>query len=342
MIEHGGDVYTPATRLALDFSSNISPLGMPTPVWQAVMDSACLWEKYPDPHCRQLCGAIAQAHGVPEDWVLCGNGAADLIYRLCLALPSGRALVTAPSFLEYEAALQLAGWHTVRHVLLEEEGFKVTRRIVKEIVPGIGLVFLCTPNNPTGVPVEGGLLHSIVRQCMRVGAVLAVDECFLDFVEGGDSCIPLLGGRLVVLKAFTKLYAMAGLRLGYALCGDGALLHAMKEAGPPWAVSAPAQAAGIAALGVADWPSQVRQVVSRERQWLKEQLAPMGLHPMGEANYLLFSAPLGLKQKMLSRGILIRDCAQYPGLGEGWYRVAVRRHEDNIRLVAALKEVLHG
>lgn len=342
MMEHGGDVYTPATWGALDFSANVSPLGMPPSVRRAVVDSACMWEKYPDPHCRRLCTAIAQAHGVPAEWVLCGNGAADLIYRLCLALPAGRALVTAPSFLEYEAALRLAGWRVERYPLREQDGFRVTDRLLEAIRPGVGLVFLCHPNNPTGLAVEGGLLRRIVGQCMRVGAVLAVDECFLDFVEGASSCIPLLGGKLVVLKAFTKLYAMAGLRLGYALCGDGGLLSAIKQAGPPWAVSVPAQAAGIAALAVEDWPGRVRQAVAQERHWLAQQLQALGLHPMGEANYLFFCAPVGLKQRMLSRGILIRDCAQYPGLAEGWYRVAVRGHQDNIHLVMALQEVLHG
>lgn len=342
MMEHGGDIYTPATCGALDFSANVSPLGMPVEVRRAVMNSACLWDKYPDPHCRQLCQALGEAHGVPPQWVVCGNGAADLIYRLCLALPAGQALVTAPTFLEYEAALHVAGWHIQRHVLLPQEDFQLTARILEDIVPSIGLVFLCHPNNPTGQPIDGQLLRDIAQQCVRVGAMLAVDECFLDFVEGGISAIHFLGGRLVVLKAFTKLYGMAGLRLGYALCGDEQLVEVMAGAGPPWSVSAPAQAAGVAALAVEDWPAKVRKMVTPERQWMKEQLSQLGLCPMGEANYLFFGAPSGLKQRLLGRGILIRDCGDYPGLTEGWYRVAVRSRADNIQLLMALREVLYG
>lgn len=347
-LTHGGDWAGYEAQYGgtpLDFSANISPLGLPQGVQTAVIDSLAQAASYPDPLCRALRGAVAQAEGVDPDWCLCGNGAADLIYRVVLAKRPARALVTAPAFSEYEAALDLSGCKTGHFLLREEEDFGLGEDFVEAIGPETDMVFLCQPNNPTGRTVPRPLLALVLERCRAVNALLVVDECFCDFLDApcGFTMTGLLGkyGNLLILKAFTKLYAMAGLRLGYCLCSDRALLDAMRDAGQPWAVSGPAQAAGIAALKETEYVEAVRALIQAQRPRLAAELSRMGLRVIpGEANYLLFYSPTPLIQPLRERGILLRDCGNYHGLEAGWYRAAVRTGEENDRLTAALEEIL--
>ena len=260
---HGGDwagFEAQHGRPPLDFSANVSPLGLPEAVRRAVEASLPHADRYPDPLCRALTGALAQAEGLPEAWLLCGAGAADLIFRLVLALRPARALVCAPTFAEYGEALTLAGCELLRCPLTAERGFAVTEAILEAITPGVELVFLCEPNNPTGRTTPRPLLDRILARCQRIGARLVIDECFNEFLD--DPAAHTMKGRLggcenlLILNAFTKIYAMAGLRLGWCACSDEALLARMAKAGPPWAVSGPAQAAGLAAL--AEGPAKRR------------------------------------------------------------------------------------
>ena len=346
---HGGDVLTAQARYGgpvLDCSANLNPLGMPPQVGEAAARAAAQAAPYPDPLCRELRAAIAAHDGVAPERVLCGSGAAELIFRLAFALRPRRALVTAPTFSEYEGALSAAGGAVTRHPLRRERNFDVDEGILEAIGPDVELVFLCTPNNPTGRLIDQGLLLRIAEKCRGLGAVLAVDECFLPLSCSGPGLAPWLEEypNLLLLRAFTKSYAMAGLRLGYALCADTALLERMSAGGPPWSVSSPAQAAGLAALTQCpDWPEKAQAFLEGERPALAEGLAALGLDVVpGQANYLLFRAAgvADLKERMLTQGVLIRSCANYHGLGEDWYRVCVGPTEQNRRLLAALSEVL--
>ena len=340
---HGGDIY--GRLVTLDVSVNTNPLGPPPGVVRAVVDAAQLLDRYPDPHCRRLVAALADREGVPEEAILCGAGAAELIFSFCAALRPRTALELAPTFSEYAAALAAAGCRVERCALEEEQGFALTEKLLEELErKNCEVVFLCNPNNPTGRLVPPALLENILALCERRGGWLFVDECFLELSDGGrgTSLAPLLrpGRRLFLLRAFTKSYAMAGLRLGYCLCGEGALLERMGRQTQPWNVSVPAQAAGLAALGEEAYLRESRALIQSERRYLREGLEALGLTVCpSQANYLLVKSPAELSGPLLDRGILIRDCANYRGLGPGWYRTAVRGREDNGRLIAALTEV---
>ena len=345
---HGGDwagYEAEYGRPPLDFSSNVSPLGLPEGVRRAAIQALGDAERYPDPLCRALRDAIARAEGVDPAQCLCGCGSADLIYRAVLAQKPRRALVTAPTFAEYEAALELAGCQVVRYPLGPETGFLVRPDFLELITPEVDMVFLCEPNNPTGRTTPRSLLLSVLERCRETGTLLAVDECFGCFLEDppAHSLAGLLAEyeNLLIFKAFTKLYAMAGLRLGYCLGGSADLLAAMARAGQPWPVSGPAQAAGIAALAEADYVRAVRTLVGTERPRLQADLEALGLGVVpGEANYLLFSSPVPLLEPLRQRGILLRGCGNYHGLDRSWYRAAVRAPEDNRRLATALGEII--
>ena len=331
----------------LDFSANVSPLGLPAGVRAAGIDALEGADRYPDPMCRELRAALAEHHGVPASRIVCGNGASELIWRLCLALRPKKAAVFAPSFAEYALALRAADCE-VTEIPLPAADFRMTEDCIRMIPHDCELVFLCNPNNPTGLLTEKGLLQSLSERCRKIGSVLAVDECFLDFCAAPEaySLVEALAAypNLVILKAFTKTCAMAGLRLGYALCGNEALASRLQSAGPPWAVSHIAQAAGAAALREKDYGSKLRKTVSAERRRMIDALVRLGLRVIpGEANFLLFqSGGTTLADRLRTRGILIRDCANFAGLSAGWYRTAIRTAEENSALLNALSEVLHG
>ncbi len=349
-IKHGGDWvgYMRAYgRLPLDFSASVSPLGLPAGVRAAVTAALDTADRYPDPESRALRAALSAHHGVPAENIICGGGAAELIYRLCRSLRPKKAVLFVPGFAEYEQALAAEGCEITR-IALNAADFHLTRAALAGIPNGTELVFLCNPNNPTGLLAGRDTLAALLARCRETGAHLVADECFLDFCDrpGEHSLVPALGEnpRLTVLKAFTKTYAMAGLRLGYALCGSAALAGRLRAAGQPWPVSSLAEAAGLAALQEKDYVNQLRALVASERKRLRPALEALGLRVIpGEANYLLFrSGDTQLAEKLRARGILLRDCADWAGLGAGWYRAAIRTPAENDALLAALGEVTHG
>ena len=345
---HGGDWAGYRAEFgcdALDFSANVSPLGLPAGVAAAITNALPTADRYPDPLCRELRAALAGAEGVPADWILCGNGAADLIFRLALAVRPRRALLPAPTFAEYEAALQTVGCAVQRVFLREENEFAVTEEFIDAVTPETDIVFLCQPNNPTGQVTPPALVERLVRRCAECSAVLVVDECFLDFLpdRGAWTAKQLLRDtpQLIILKAFTKLYAMAGVRLGYALCGDATLLEKMRGAGQPWAVSSLAQAAGLAALQETAYAGAVRALIAEQRPRMAAGLRALGLRVMdGQANYLLFRATPDFGEKLRRCGAVVRSCANYPGMDAAWYRTAVRTAEENTRLLQIMGEIL--
>ena len=344
---HGGDwagYRAEFGRDALDFSANVSPLGLPEGVAAAIAAALPTADRYPDPLCRALREKLARHEGVPADQLLCGNGAADLIYRLVWARKPRKALVTAPTFAEYAAALETVGCTVQRHFLRPENDFAVTEDLLSAVDESVDMVFLCQPNNPTGQITPPDLVARLLRRCTECHALLVLDECFLDFLPDCEALTAksLLGqGSLLILKAFTKLYGMAGVRLGYALCADAALLDAMRAAGQPWAVSSLAQAAGLAALDEADYVSRVRALIGQQRPLLAAGLRTLGLRVVdGRANYLLFQGPETLGTALRPKGVVLRSCANYPGLDGSWYRTAVRTGPENERLLHTLAEVL--
>ena len=341
--EHGGDIYG-NPGVALDFSVNTNPLGMPREVRNALISRVDEFTRYPDPECRELCAAIAGAEGVPSDWVLCGNGAADLIYRLCNAVKPREALVCAPAFSEYERALEQTGCRVTRHILSAVDGFSLTDAIAERLVPGLDMIFLCHPNNPTGLLIPADLMERVLDRARRNGTLVIVDECFLDFTAGASVKIYLKDmAGLVALKAFTKIYAMAGLRLGYLLTSDKTLRRETETAGQCWSVSVPAQIAGAAALDCRGWASKTRRLMEEERGFLSVKLKALGVTVFpSDANFLLLRSEIPLYEPLLHKGILIRKCENFKGLDGSYYRIGIKTREENSRFLQAAAEVLHG
>lgn len=338
---HGGDVYD--GEIQLDFSANTNPYGTPQGVLDAITAALPRVHQYPDPYCRELVKTISEFESAPKDWVLCGSGAAELIYSYCEALRPGRAMELAPTFSEYSLALERVGCQVERYSLKKENDFSLT----EDFLPALersrpDVLFLCNPNNPTGQVIGLPLLEKILDVCEEQGTCLFVDECFLDLSDDGVSLKSHLGEHpnLFILKAFTKSYGMAGVRLGYCLCAQGQLLEEMSHTVQPWNVSTLAQSAGVAALHERAFLQRTRALIPVERQWLQSQLEALGFWVCpSKANYLLFQGSQDLWEQLRKQGIAIRSCGNYHGLGTGWYRIAVRLHGENECLIRAMKEV---
>lgn len=343
MYKHGGYVYE--NKDIIDFSANINPFGMPKGVIRAAWEGVVHSNQYPDPYCTSLRCAISRDRNIPENFILCGNGAADLIFSLALALKPRKALIAIPTFYEYEQALKTVGCEIAYFVMEEEQEFSLQEVFLTKIEKDLDIIFLCNPNNPTGNIIKKSFLQRVIQECEKKDIWLIVDECFMDFVEDGakDSVMDeiITSSRLFVLKAFTKLYAMPGLRLGYGISSNLELMKCVKEVLQPWNVSLPAQRAGVAALKEKEYVDESLKMIRKEKKYLIEELHNMKIKTYGShANYIFFQANSGLYEACLRRGFMIRDCSNYPGLRDGFYRIAVKRQEDNEALMKALKEVV--
>ncbi len=340
---HGG---TTDKRIKLDLSASVNPLGPPQSVVRAVREAAADIYRYPDPGCADLVRAIAEEEKVPESFVLCGNGAAELIYSFCAALGRAKVLLPVPAFSEYEEALRAFG-ADIRFFSLPEEDFfdpdeSLAEALAKERPAAL---FLCRPSNPAGRLADRQLVLRLAEICDELGCFLFLDECFIDLCEEPGSFAPQLYEHpfLVILKAFTKTWAMAGLRLGYCLSSDPELLGKMSRTIQPWNVSAPAQAAGIAALKEEGYRERSRALIGKERKRLEQALSSLGLAPVPScANYILFRGPEDLAERLYALGVAVRDCADMRGLGPGWFRTAVGLPEDNDVLIKALSGICGG
>jgi len=351
---HGGDIYR--HQVIYDFSVSINPLGMPEGSIRAAKDGIERSVAYPDAMGITLRQAIAEKENcgrenptgeqiiTPQQIVL-GNGAAELIYAICYALRPQKTMVMAPSFYEYEAAAHACGSSLIYWNLPKEKDFCLDETFISALTEDIDLVFLCNPNNPTGSVIEPSLLWNIAARCEEANIFLCVDECFLPFLEREDTLTfkHELGRfpHLILLRAFTKIYGMPGLRLGYVMSGNVKFLETLRNVMQPWNTSIPAQMAGIEALKDLDYLRRTRELLAREREYLcrelSEGLAEQVYKPT--ANFVFFRSREDLKLRLLEKGILIRCCANFRNLENGYFRIGIRTHEENRYLINKWREI---
>ena len=341
---HGGDIYQ--NQITYDFSVNTNPLPLPEILQKRMAEAAVHSNRYPQYDNVLLRERLAALYGFSTEEVVCGNGASELFVAIVHALRPKRVGILAPSFSGYAWAAQTVGAEICSIPLREENNFEPQSDILRQLTPDIDFVVICNPNNPTGKLINKELLTEIIEKCQKLNIKILIDECFMDFVadENAYSMIEKLqsNNNLIILKAFTKTYAMPGLRLGYCLTADTDLLLRLHECGQDWNVSVPAQEAGCAALDETAYVEKAKKLIAKERRYLTAALNRLGAKTYGsEANYIFFKLeqPQDLKEQLLKNGFLIRSCANYHNLNGNYYRIAVKRHAVNIRFIKALKEV---
>lgn len=299
---HGGDIYR--NQVKIDFSVNINPLGMPEAVQQELLRTVGDCVRYPDMISEQLTGALADYLGdkIHARQICCGNGASELfaaIVHACLAEKRKqsdarpvRTLIPVPSFFGYEKAAQMADGEIIFYQMKETDGFALKREVVEAINEDIDLLFLANPNNPVGNRIEPEVLREVADKCRTCGVTLVIDECFLPFCadEAHHSFLPYLKKypNVIVVRAFTKIFAMPGVRLGYLVCADEERMEQIRRQLPEWNVSLMAQRAGVAALGERGYLKETVNVVERERRFLTGALRDCGMKVFpSETNFLM-------------------------------------------------------
>lgn len=356
---HGGNLQSAAELYGLspqdfiDFSANISWLGPPPGMTGAIERGLAMMQHYPDPRSANLVRAIAKAVHLPTDCLLVGNGSIELLYALLRALGKTRALVLEPTFNEYSRAVYSSGGTLEAFPLYGKEDWQVDLTSVSQRLAAVDLVFLCNPNNPTGQFIPRKDLVQFIADAEKRGVIVVVDEAFLDFVEDFDEqsygVLNLVTSRsnLVVLRSFTKFFAIPGLRLGFC-AANPQMIERIAWAQEPWTVNCIAQNVGelIASNELANYRAQVREQLEKARHNFSVKLKERcGLKNWGQVNYLLLDLGEGqdstsLTQTLGRRGILVRDCRPFGERFSHYIRVAVRSPEENGLLLKELQFAL--
>ena len=347
-VTHGGiHSMLGVPRDVLDFSSNVNPLGPTRAVLDAIRRNLGLVGIYPDPRSTALKGALRSYTGVPASRIVVGNGASEIIYNFARAFLSDSTpvLVASPTFGEYEAAARLAGapvtFFDTMDIGADLEEF------LSEI-PRNGCVFVCNPNNPTGTLLRRTQMRRILCRAVQRGSLLFADECFMELVHGRPESMlrdVARSNNLFVLRSLTKSFALAGMRVGYGV-GPKPIISVLDRTAIPWNVSGLAQAAAQAALADTSYLGMARNLIRTEAEYLRNAISGVdGLECLdGSANYILVRTKINstmLQQRLLRRGILVRDCRSFRGLGGNYIRIAVRTRRENMKLAGALDDTCH-
>lgn len=353
---HGGD-WTTAEEVFgkpktpwMDFSANMNPLGPPPAVRQIIENYASEIMRYPDPGVRSLKRKLAEVYDIPHESILIGNGAAECIDLITRYFQPHQAAVTSPTFSEYEDALRKVN-AKVRHIPLHaSHQFQLQRADIQELRQSIDLWMLGHPNNPTGQLLDQELIQELREESK---GQLVLDEAFMDFIQEEQQYSLIKEAtrdpKLVVIRSMTKFYSIPGIRIGFAVAHPQHIsrLHSLQV---PWSVNSLAQFIGERVLDEKIFQAKSVQWLISERTWMFEQLRQLNLVPNPSVtNYILFRFPedspwtASLAQKHLAKkGILIRDASIFHGLTPHYCRTAIRKREDNARLIEALRELIES
>lgn len=346
---HGGDVYN--NKVNMDFSVNINPLGTPQSVLEAIRNSIDELACYPDIEQSEARAKIAEYEGVNREQVLAGNGASDLFMAVVRAINPGSALVFDPTFSGYSYVLNSMECRT-RHVIVREsEGFLITEDYLRYLDERYDVLFLCNPSNPTGRMMKPYVLERFLDKALEIGTKVVLDESFFLMSDGADYALDDRTAKLIskyhnlyMIRSLTKTFALPGIRMGY-LISDEANIRSVKGCLPEWNLSLPAQraiASGMDVLMEGEYLKESLDLIKKERACLTETLTNMGYQVFeSSAPFILFKGREDLAEALLKRGILIRDCSNYPGLYKGVFRIAVKDRKSNDILIDALREAAY-
>ena len=351
---HGGNVREIARtyRLdeagVLDFSSNCNPLGFPPGIRSLFQREAATILHYPDTLCTELLRELAQESGVGEKNIIAGNGSTELIYLIPRALKPRAALIINPTFGEYERSLSSMGCDIECIHLKERSHFRIKTDEVIPLLSRVEILYLCNPGNPTGVLTGRDEIQTLIQAAEKRGVVVVLDEAFMEFSDNHSLAHQVTQRKgLIVLRSMTKFFGIPGLRLGYLLAPSG-MIAAISPHKEPWSVNTLAQKAGITCLADEPFRVKTRRFIVRERRYLFTQLSAIqGLVPYTSSTNFILSkitrrglTSTTLYQSLAKKGILIRDCRSFRGMGSKFIRVAVKKRMHNDLLIRETRKIV--
>ncbi|MCR5419623.1 MAG: aminotransferase class I/II-fold pyridoxal phosphate-dependent enzyme [Lachnospiraceae bacterium] len=346
---HGGDIYR--NKVNIDFSVNLNPLPLPPTVEKAVREGIDKCGFYPDPLQLSLRSGIAQSDGVGISEIYAGAGASQLIMATVKACEPEKALLIEPCFSGYRHALRSCKACGIsEYMLKEEEEFGLTEEILGYIDEFVDLLFLTDPWNPTGRQIDKAVLEAILDKTLKTGTKVILDQSFILMSDIGMdryNAAKLIKKykNLFIIRSYTKFFSLPGLRMGYVIAGEDEI-NDLKTVLPEWNISAIASntmeaCAEVILLG--DHARATGIKIREERKYLTDHLKALGIRVFdSDTAFLLIKHNKDLYTELLGKGILIRDCSDYKGLGKGFYRIAVKDHASNEILVKNIGEIING
>ncbi len=342
---HGG-IYSAGLKYdprIIDFSSNVNPLGYPPSTKNSLEKDLSLISVYPDPDSNELKTCLQKYVGVPENQIIVGNGATEIIYNFCRAFLRRRhVLIPVPTFSEYESAARLHGSlvRFLKTMIINKIITELKEKISKNYCP-----FICNPNTPTGILTKKANLLKIFESAHSKSVIVFLDECFIEFVPSNESLVSYLKefDNLFILRSLTKSFGLAGLRIGYGL-GSRKMIEILQKVKIPWNVNAMAQKVAIKALSDRSYLQRTRKIISKEKKFLQDSISKISgfICYNSDANFILIRTKMNslrLQKKLLRQNILVRDCSTFRGLNNNFIRIAILTHKENLKLVKALKKI---
>ena len=363
---HGGNIYKIFREKnidkILDYSSNINPYGLPENLKKEIFEKLFVLERYPEPDYIELREKIAEKNNLNIENIIVGNGATEIIFLFMKILSPKKVLIVSPTFGEYERAIKAS---TLANDSLEINYFELketenfvlnVKNLETELENNYDLLILCNPNNPTGQFLKLKKLEEILKICEQKNTKLFVDEAFVEFVEDweNESIINSKENKenLFVIRAFTKFFAIPGLRLGYGICFNNNLLKKMLEKKEPWSVNNIADLAGKTVLDDENYIQKTKEWIKDQKKYMYENLNKIeGLRAYKtEVNFILLKIEdnllekgldvKNLRKKMLEKGILIRDASNFIYLNKHYFRLAIKDKLNNEKVIETLTSIL--
>ncbi|MBU3569778.1 threonine-phosphate decarboxylase [Priestia aryabhattai] len=330
-----------------DFSVNTNPLGAPPVLhekWNEFKDAAF---SYPDPQVTELKNKLAAHHRVSTAQVLPTNGAAEAFFLIASLFSKEKAGIVQPTFVEYEQASKAYGCEVTYVPLAEENGWSWDIELIMSILPDIKVLWICHPNNPTGVMYSHEEWMKVVKAAAHHGTYLMIDEAFIDFVEHQPSFDSLILDyeHIIVVRSMTKMFNIAGLRLGYILANKK-IISEMSKKQPPWSVNGLSQQVGMMCVDEQNFVKNTVHYIKQERKRILSQLKEWGLLVSpSQTNYYLCSVPSSIKTRewlvyLASYGVVARHTENFPFLNGRYIRLAVKTKEENDYLLNVIKQGL--
>lgn len=346
---HGGNC---SKRNIIDFSVNTNPLGFPKGLTDIILKNADCILRYPNSSSERLKSKLSILHGVAPKNIAIGNGSIELIYLVPRAFKIKKPLIITPTFSEYEFAVRSNGSMPAFFNTSEKDNFKIDCGKLAECLPYCDALFLCNPNNPTGALLHRDEALCLSRLLKKHKGLLILDEAFIEFTEASKSKTimseAVKNGSLVILRSLTKFFAMPGLRLGYAI-GHKGVIEKISKLQYPWNVNSLAQLAGEKVFADKSYMNRTWRFVAKERQHMLEGLnniKGLKVYP-SSANFILcklqnssIRSSNELTRRLLRESIYIRDCSNFRGLNNRFFRVAVRKRDDNNRLIKYIEKAI--
>ena len=347
VIKHGG-FYSSGLQYDpkfIDFSSNINPLGFPSSITKIINKNRSLIPVYPDPDSSKLRDDLQKYTGIKKNQIIVGNGATEIIYNFCKVFlhKDSDVLIPVPTFGEYEAASRLS---SSQITFFKTMNLNKNISEFQDLVTKTNCIFVCNPNNPTGVLLSKNNLLKILESAYNKSVIMFLDECFIELVpDSNESLVRYLKefDNLFILRSLTKSFGLAGLRIGYGL-GNKKIIDVLQRIKIPWNVNGLAQMAASEALSNMSHLSKTRKLIKKELKFLKDSISKINGFTCYDSstNFILIKSRMNSKkiqEKLIEKKILIRDCSNFRGLGNKFIRIAVRTHKENVKLVKALEDI---